>query len=128
MNHFIVFFDGVCSLCQGSVQFILKRDHKRIFHFSSLQSETASNLLPSKLDEVDSIILLQNDTIFTHSTAALKIAKELRGIWPLLYVFIIVPKPIRDVMYKWIAKRRYRWFGKTENCMLPKPEWKDRFL
>lgn len=130
-SHSIVLFDGVCHLCQGAVKFIIKRDPIGRFHFASLQSEAAKNLLNDKtgsLDKLGTIMLVENDHSYTHSTAALRIAKGLRFPWPLLYLFIIVPPVIRNVVYKWIAANRYRWFGKDEACMIPTPEIKDRFL
>jgi predicted DCC family thiol-disulfide oxidoreductase YuxK len=127
----IIFFDGVCNLCQRSVQFILTHDPKAIFSFASLQGEGAKKILSThQLDteQINSLVLLENGKIYIRSTAALRIAKQLNGIWPILYVFIIVPPFIRDAVYDWISRNRYRWFGKQENCWLPRPEWKKRFL
>jgi predicted DCC family thiol-disulfide oxidoreductase YuxK len=78
--------------------------------------------------QMNSFVLLENGKVYTRSTAALRVAKQLSGIWPILYVFIIVPPFIRNAVYDWIAHNRYRWFGKQENCWLPRPEWKKRFL
>ena len=127
----IVFFDGICNLCQRSVQIILTHDPKAIFSYSSLQGEVAKKILSShQLDaeQMNSFVLLENGKVYTRSTAALRVAKQLSGIWPILYAFIIVPPFIRDAVYDWIARNRYRWFGKQENCWLPRPEWKTRFL
>mgnify|MGYP003332626101 CR=1 FL=1 len=127
----IIFFDGVCNLCQASVQFILTRDKKAVFSFSSLQSNYAIQLLKEKNMDTTSLktfILVDDDSIYTRSTAALKVVKQLGGLWPLLYGFIIVPPFIRDAVYNWIASNRYRWFGKQETCWLPREEWKNRFL
>lgn len=127
----IVFFDGVCNLCQRSVQFILSHDPKAIFSFASLQGEVAKKILSShQLDaeKMNSLVLLENGHVYIRSTAALRVAKQLSGIWPIFYVFIIVPPFIRDAVYDWIARNRYRWFGKQETCWLPRTEWKDRFL
>ena len=127
----IVFFDGVCNLCQRSVQFILTHDPKAIFSFASLQGEVAKKILSShQLDagKMNSLVLLENGHVYIRSTAALRVAKQLSGIWTILYVFIIVPPFIRDAVYDWIARNRYRWFGKQETCWLPRTEWKDRFL
>jgi predicted DCC family thiol-disulfide oxidoreductase YuxK len=127
----IIFFDGVCNLCQRSVQFILTHDPKAIFSFASLQGEAAAKILSSwqlNPQQMNSVVLLENGKIYIRSTAALRIAKQLNGIWPILYVFIIVPPFIRDAVYDWISRNRYRWFGKQENCWLPRPEWKKRFL
>jgi predicted DCC family thiol-disulfide oxidoreductase YuxK len=127
----IVFFDGVCNLCQRSVQFILTHDKKAIFAFSSLQSPIAKQLLlPHGIStsEINTFILLENNKVYTRSTAALRVAKKLGGFWVSLYAFIIVPPFIRDAVYDFIARNRYRWFGKQETCWLPRPEWKQRFL
>jgi predicted DCC family thiol-disulfide oxidoreductase YuxK len=127
----VIFFDGVCNLCNGAIQFIIKRDKQETFRFSALQSNYAKEILPnyfSTTKQTDSIILLQNGKIYQQSTAALKIARRLSGLWPAVYIFIIVPKFIRDAVYHYIAKNRYRWFGKQESCWVPTPELKDKFL
>lgn len=126
----IVLFDGECNLCDASVQFILKRDPSGMFHFTSLQSEIGQSLLleyniPAT---TNSFLLLEGEHYFTESTAALKVARNLSGFWKLFYFGIVIPKPLRDVVYKWIAKNRYKWFGKKQECMLPTPEQKGRFL
>lgn len=127
----IIFFDGVCNLCQQSVQFVLAHDKKGIFSFASLQSSFAEQTLMLygiSTVEMNTFILLENNKIYTRSTAALQVIKKLGGLWFLLYVFIIVPPFIRDAVYKWIARNRYRWFGKQESCWMPREEWKSRFL
>ena len=127
----IIFFDGVCNLCNSSVQFILKKDTNNVFLFSSLQSDAAKGiLLQYNLENFDlsSIILVENNVIYQKSTAVLKIAKRLTGISKYTYVFIIVPKFIRDGVYSLIAKNRYKWFGKRDSCMLPTAALKLRFL
>lgn len=126
----IILFDGVCNLCSGAVQFILKRDHKKHFVFASLQSDIGQQLLSKyKVStSVETIILLQNEKYFSQSTAALEIARKLSGAWPLLYAFILIPRFIRDGIYDWISRNRYRFFGKKDACMIPSPEWKNRFL
>ncbi|TAF66912.1 MAG: thiol-disulfide oxidoreductase DCC family protein [Cytophagales bacterium] len=132
MKQFIVLFDGVCNLCQGSVQFIIKRDKTSQFQFASLQSAHGQALLakfslPTK--ELQSIVLVEGEKCYTHSTAALRIAQQLSGIWKIIgYAGFIVPKPLRDVLYNFIARNRYHWFGKKESCWLPTPELKARFL
>ncbi|MFM7359083.1 MAG: thiol-disulfide oxidoreductase DCC family protein [Sediminibacterium sp.] len=126
----IVFFDGVCNLCQRSVQFILPRDPKGLFLFASLQENLASQLIPNSMSSVDeqgSIILWEEGKISYRSTAVLRIVRKLSGWWPLLYVFILVPPFIRDAVYDWVAKNRYRWWGKTDSCMVPRQEWLNRF-
>ncbi|MDF1546177.1 MAG: thiol-disulfide oxidoreductase DCC family protein [Bacteroidales bacterium] len=127
----IVLFDGVCNLCNGGVQFIIKRDKKNIFKFAALQSEFGqAQLVKYKLDtsSFDSFILIKNEAIFQKSTAALKIAKELKSGWQFFYVFIIIPAFIRDWLYDRVAKNRYRMFGKKDSCMIPTPELKAKFL
>ncbi|MCH8942761.1 MAG: DUF393 domain-containing protein [Bacteroidetes bacterium] len=127
----IVFFDGVCNLCVSSVKFIIKRDRNIKFKFVSFQSETGKKLLhlhEYKNKEFDTLILLKNEKIYTKSTAALLISKELNGLWNLLYVFIVLPKLIRDPLYLFISNNRYKWFGKKDFCWLPSPEHKSRFL
>ena len=127
----IILFDGVCNLCNGSVQFIIKRDKKSSFRFAALQGETAKKLLSNSrfsTSALESILLVDGDLIYDRSTAALKIAKQLNGLWPMLYAFIIIPKPLRDAVYNYIGKNRYKWFGKQESCMMPTPETKALFL
>lgn len=127
----IIFFDGVCNLCNSSVQFILKKDTNNVFLFSSLQSDAAKAiLLQYNLENFDlsSIILVEKGIIYQKSTAILRIAKRLAGISKYAYVFIIVPKFIRDGAYSLIAKNRYKWFGKRDACMLPTAALKLRFL
>jgi predicted DCC family thiol-disulfide oxidoreductase YuxK len=126
----VILFDGVCNLCNHSVQFIIKRDKEGKFQFTSLQGETGLRLREKyKLnDKIDSIVLIENNRYFTESTAALKIAKHLDGFWKCLYILWIVPRPIRNFIYRYIAKNRYKWFGKNDACMLPTKEIKERFL
>ncbi|MCW9705648.1 thiol-disulfide oxidoreductase DCC family protein [Fodinibius salsisoli] len=127
----IILFDGVCNLCNGAVTFIIKRDKKDRFRYAALQSEVGKKLTDSyKVDteEVDSIILIEGDSYYTKSSAALRIARHLSGGYPLLYGLVILPAFIRDWMYDGIAKNRYRWFGKRESCMVPTPELKAKFL
>ena len=127
----IIFFDGMCNLCNSSVQFILKKDTNNVFLFSSLQSDAAKGiLLQYNLENFDlsSIILVEKGIIYQKSTAILRIAKSLAGISKYAYVYIIVPKFIRDGVYSFIAKNRYKWFGKRDSCMLPTAALKLRFL
>lgn len=127
----IILFDGVCNLCNGTVQFILKRDKKNRFMFSSLQGKTGQEYLQKfnlPLDTFNSFILVENDKIYTRSTGVLRMLKHLGGTWALLYAFIIIPPFIRDAVYNLIARNRYRWFGKKETCWVPTPELKRKFL
>jgi predicted DCC family thiol-disulfide oxidoreductase YuxK len=126
----VVLFDGVCNLCSGSVKFILKRDRDGYFSFASLQSVTGQQLLkkyglPSDLN---SFVLIENEKAYVKSSAALKVCWHLKGMWRILSIFRIIPPFIRNVFYDILAKNRYNWFGKTESCMLPSQEWKNRFL
>jgi predicted DCC family thiol-disulfide oxidoreductase YuxK len=130
-SHPIIFFDGVCNLCNRFVQFIIKHDEKSQFKFASLQSEAARSMLPENFwadKKLSSVVLLEEGKTFSRSTAALHILRRLGGLWKMMYVFIILPPVICNLVYDVIAKNRYRWFGKRESCMIPVPELKDRFL
>ena len=127
----IILFDGMCNLCSESVQFVLKRDPKLKFRYASLQSNFGQEIatkyqLPAK--DFDSFLLLEGDKLYMRSTAALRVLKRLNGLWPLLYGLIIIPPFLRNAIYDWIAANRYKWFGKKNECWLPKAEWKDLFL
>ncbi len=130
-NHDIVLFDGVCNLCNGAILFLIKRDKNDRFRFAPLESEVGKKLLlkhqidPSK---IDSIVLVSDNTAFTKATSALNISRHLSGLWPLLYSLIIIPNFITDAVYDFIARNRYRWFGKKESCMIPTPELQSKFL
>jgi predicted DCC family thiol-disulfide oxidoreductase YuxK len=130
-HHPILLFDGVCNLCDASVQQVIKADKKGIFRFASLQSEAAEALLKgSQLNpkELKSVILYHNGKFHTTSNAVLETTRLLGGAWSLMYVFKIVPRFIRDAVYGWVARNRYKWFGKKEECMIPTPDLKERFL
>lgn len=125
----IVLFDGVCNFCNTSINFIIKRDNRGYFKFAPLQSEIAQKLVGDKTKPMpESVILIENRKTYDRSSAALRIAKKLDGLWPVLYIFILLPKPIRDWVYNLIGRNRYKWFGKTEACMIPTPEVRSRFL
>lgn len=127
----VIFFDGVCNLCNRSVQFVIKRDKKDVFRFAALQSQLAKKLFvrqPYLTEAPASVLLVEDGKMYVESTAALKIARHLGGLWSWLYVFILVPPLIRDWIYRFISTHRYKWFGKRETCMVPKPEWKIKFL
>ncbi|RYG21134.1 MAG: DUF393 domain-containing protein [Chitinophagaceae bacterium] len=127
----VVFFDGFCNLCNGAVQFIIGRDKKNIFHFSSLQSDYAQEILKKLTPnegQSETMVVMEGGKIYERSTAALRVARRLDGFWPLLYGFIIIPRFIRDAIYQYVAKNRYKWFGKQESCWVPTPELKDKFL
>ncbi len=127
----IILFDGVCNLCNNSVQFVIKHDKESRFNFAAMQSETGQSLLKQyglPQQGFNSFVLVQNEKVFLKSTAALTVARQLDGPIKLLYGFIIVPAFIRNAVYNFIAKNRYRWFGKKESCMLPTPSLQSRFL
>ena len=127
----MILFDGVCNLCSGFVQFIIARDPAVHFRFAALQSPAAARVLamtnaqPSRLD---SIVLVEHSRVSTRSTAVLRIARGLRFPWSLAYGFVAVPRPIRDAVYDFVARHRYRWFGQREACMVPTAELRARFL
>lgn len=130
MMRKIILFDGDCHFCNRSVQFIIKRDPHAQFAFASLQSESGSKLLKKHNvpNNIDTIVLIDQGKAYVQSSAALRICKNLRGVWKLFYIGLIVPKPIRNFVYKIIANNRYKWFGDTNSCALPTPEQSKRFL
>lgn len=126
----IILFDGVCNFCNDWVNFIIEHDSKNHFKFAPLQSEIAEKLLAKyNVDkETDSVILIEDGKAYTYSTAALRIARNLDGIWSLFYNLLLVPKFIRNFFYKILAKYRYKLFGKKDECMIPTPEIRRKFL
>ena len=138
----VILFDGVCNFCDASVNFIIEHDRDGHFKFAPLQSEagrqlaaefglaseTAEPIAASDLIPIDSVILIEDGKAYTHSTAALRILKRLGGFWSVFYALIVVPRPIRDFFYRVFAKYRYRVFGRKDQCMLPSPEVRARFL
>jgi predicted DCC family thiol-disulfide oxidoreductase YuxK len=127
----LILFDGVCNLCNTYVQFVIERDSQNKFLFASLQSDTGQNLLKHfGLDttELKTLVLLQDKEIYIKSTGALRILKQLDGIWKFSYIFILIPAFIRDFFYSFVAANRYRFFGKKEYCMIPSPKLKSKFL
>lgn len=127
----VIFFDGVCNLCNGFVQFVIKHDRSNKFYFSSLQSGPGVHLLeslPQTGKTPDSIMLYSEGRVYSESTAVLRIMGQLSGILPLAGLFLVVPKFIRDTIYKWIARNRYKWFGRKEMCMIPTPALKQKFI
>jgi predicted DCC family thiol-disulfide oxidoreductase YuxK len=127
----LILFDGVCHLCAWAVRFIIERDRRAVFRFAPLQSDTGRQLLakhgidPSR---TDSFVLIEDGRAHIESTAALRVARRLGGAWPLCYAGIILPRWLRDPVYRWIARNRYRWFGRDYACMMPTPEIRARFL
>ncbi len=127
----LILYDGVCRLCAASVLFVIRRDPRKRFHFAALQSPLGQTLLARHRlpqDEFQTFVLITEDGHDTRSTAALKVARELGGWWPLLYGFILVPAPIRDLVYRIVARHRYRWFGKRDACLVPSADIRDRFV
>ncbi len=131
MSQKIVLFDGFCNLCSSSVQFILKRDTRNQFFFGSLQGKAGQQYLAKyKLpaDNLHSFMLVEDDKLYRRSTAALRVLRHLGGGWSLLYAFIVIPAFIRNAVYNWIARNRYKWFGKKEECWIPTAALKAKFL
>ena len=146
----IILFDGVCNLCNASVNFIIDRDNKKLFQFASLQSEFAQSLISNsqkevlfftskglmplnesirkELNSLNSILYFENNIIYHKSDAAIRIAEHLDGLYKIISIGKILPTSVRDFFYEYIARNRYRWFGKTESCRMPSPELKERFL
>jgi predicted DCC family thiol-disulfide oxidoreductase YuxK len=132
----VVLFDGVCNLCNASINFVL--DHERggpagELRFASLQSEAARGLLAGMGRAVpegdpDTIALVEDGRLFERSAAALRIVRRLRWPWRMLAAFVVVPRPLRDLVYRWVARNRYRWFGKSDVCRVPTPELRARFI
>lgn len=131
MQSPIIFFDGVCNLCNNFIQLIIKNDRKEKFLFCPIQSDYSRNfLLENKFisEDTNSVILFMDGTFYTKSNAALRIAKSMNGLWPLFWIFIIIPAPIRNWVYDFIARNRIKWFGKRNECMVPSTKNKKRFL
>ncbi|HTF02691.1 MAG TPA: DCC1-like thiol-disulfide oxidoreductase family protein [Bacteroidia bacterium] len=130
-NKGLVLFDGVCQFCNSSVNFMIRKDNTDYFRFLPLQSELGQKIIKQfNLDpeNLQTVILLENKRIYTRSTAALRIAKKLKGGWKLFYGFVIIPAFIRDAVYNVVARNRYKWWGKRDSCMVPTPDVKKKFL
>jgi len=131
LQYHIILFDGICNLCNSSIQFIIRHDKKGKFRFASLQSDFGKmQIKKNQIDtsKTDSVIYIYNNKAYIQSDAALKIVRQLNSAWPFLYILIVIPKFLRNWIYNYIAKNRYKWFGKKESCMIPNPELKSRFL
>lgn len=127
----VLLFDGVCNLCNESVQWVIRHDPQSKFRFASLQSEAGQQLLRQHnlpTNELNTVVLIDAGRAYTRSDVPLRIFKKIGGAWPLLTVLRIIPTPLRNAVYDWIARNRYRWFGKKEACWLPTPALKARFL
>jgi predicted DCC family thiol-disulfide oxidoreductase YuxK len=122
----VVLFDGVCNLCNGAVRLVTRHDRARRFDFAALQSETGARLLRERLrgtpmGELETLVLIEGARVYTHSDAALRIARRLDGAWPLVGLLALVPRLIRDAVYRYVARRRYRWFGRVAACTVSSP-------
>lgn len=127
----IVFFDGVCNLCNGTVDFLVSRDRKHQLRYASLQSEIGQRMLTVfglPTTEFGSFIFLDQGRLHMRSAGAIRVAMRLGGLWTLMGVFLVVPPVLRDAVYDWVARNRYRWFGKRDTCRLPTPEERILFL
>ena len=128
----IILFDGVCNLCNRSIQFIIKHDKNDEFRFATLQGAIGQQLVQERsidISEIDSIILIEPGVAFyTKSTAALEIGYTFGGMWKIANVLNLIPRQLRDIVYDWIATNRYKWYGKMDQCMIPTPELKAKFL
>lgn len=131
MQDPVIFFDGVCNLCNASINYVIDHDPKGYFKLCAIQSEKGEDFLKNynlTPKEVKTVILFENNRLYTRSVAALKIAKRLKGPVKLTWIFILVPRFLRDPVYNYIARNRYRWFGKREQCRVPTPEIRNRFI
>jgi predicted DCC family thiol-disulfide oxidoreductase YuxK len=140
----VVLFDGTCNFCDRTVHFVIDHERDHDLRFAAIQSEAAKELLDRSLGEArasklvrdltgtdgdpTSVIVVDGDTAYTHSSAALQIARHLRAPWRWGMIFVVVPRFVRDACYRWFARHRYKWFGKTETCRVPTPELRARFL
>ena len=128
----IILYDGVCNLCSASVRFVADRDRAERFRFAFLQSPSGEALLRrygrSTCNRLDSVLLVEDGRVHDKSSAALRIARQLDGPWPVLFVLIVLPRGLRDWVYDFIGQRRYRWFGKTDECQVPRSDLRSRLL
>lgn len=130
-NNTILLFDGECNLCNGTVQFVIKRDKKANIKFASLQSEAGRQIMQQfniPTEYMDSIILVENKKVYYKSTAALRLSKKMNGLWPMLYTLVVIPTFIRNIVYDYIARNRIKWFGRADSCWVMTPELKERFI
>jgi predicted DCC family thiol-disulfide oxidoreductase YuxK len=127
----IILFDGVCNFCNSTINLVIRKDKKDHFRFAPLQSVTGEKILKENgvdANQTESVILYENGKIYKRSAAALRISRHMSGLYPLLYGFMLVPPFIRNAVYDWIAKNRYKWFGKRESCMVPTKEVREKFI
>ncbi len=127
----ILLFDGECHLCNSAVMFILKKEKNEHLFFTSLQSKTGIDILNHysiNTNKLESLVLIENNKAYIKSTAAIKLTKYLKGLYPLTICLLLIPKILRDIVYDYIAKNRYRWFGKSNSCIIPTEKTMKRFL
>jgi len=130
-DRYVVIFDGVCNLCNGVVDFIIKRDPKGQFCFTPMQSDLAKELATQYYDDkntIDTLLLIKNGDVYVRTNAALEIAKDLSGYWALLRMLRLLPRPVRDFLYRIVARNRYSLFGKRKNCRVPTKDLLNRFV
>ena len=127
----VIVFDGVCNFCNAFVNLVIARDHQGLFKFGTLQSDSAQRLLEDlglSREDFETFLLLERGHVYTKSTAALKVVKKLHGLWSFSYVLILLPRPIRDVCYDFVARYRYQWMGKAGTCRTPTSADQERFV
>ncbi|HWI93377.1 MAG TPA: thiol-disulfide oxidoreductase DCC family protein [Flavisolibacter sp.] len=130
-EHPVILFDGVCNFCNGAINFVLRQDRKKIFRFAALQSEAGQKLLQQynlSTKDFDSFVLIDDDKVYKKSTASLRVMNKLPWYWKEVQLFRIIPTIFRDAIYDYIARNRYKMFGKKDQCMVPTPELRNRFL
>ncbi len=130
MSPPVIFFDGVCGLCSRFVDAVLRSDHDRVFRFAPLQGETARRAIPGLTSEAGSwsVVYLDGQERLERSDAIFAICRRLGGVWRLLSLGVYVPRPVREGLYRWVARNRYHWFGRRDSCRLPNLQEQDRFL
>lgn len=131
MDQRLVLFDGECNLCDRLVQFTITRDRRGVIRYAALQSDAGQKLLREHSlsdTDMDTFVFIEDGKAYVRSGAALRLVRHFGGWWPALSVLLAVPRPLRDFLYRIVAQNRYRWFGKKPQCMLMKPEYRDRFL
>ncbi len=129
--HPVILYDGDCGLCDRLVQFVLPRDPRGTFRFAPLQSAFAREQLAAAglpLDDLDTMVLIESGIVHMRSKAALRVLRKLRAPWPIFYPLVFVPRPLRDLVYRFVARNRQRWFERPSTCGMPKPGWRERFL
>jgi predicted DCC family thiol-disulfide oxidoreductase YuxK len=129
--HAIILFDGVCNFCDASVNFVIKHDKRGYFGFAPLQEPKGAEVARRygvDPERPDTFVLIENGRAYRRSGGALRVTRRLGGLYPFAFALIVIPPFIRDFFYDWFARRRYRWFGKKDSCMVPRPEVRDRFL